>query len=482
MINIKYQNSYKVNCIMLEKLVRSDIFTTWLNKINLHIDATNDIIENKFDEVVHIDDEETITGKKSFSEAVTISKTNIGDNANTLSTNGSISIGDSTSSLTQKLSVNKNVNDLPVYTSLYVDNNGLSVLSNNNSSFVEFDSNELLYSVFDENNSKQQYDIYHSGLFDINDYVNETTITYPTIGGYTPENMQQCIDSLWGAISGPVIDIGALRYVGSVDSYDDLLLIEEPKCGDMYNVGGDAQSGNWAWNGTTWDSLGDTISLRAKAEDSEVVHLKGNEVINGVKTFNEFPLFKGVVPCDTRLGKNKLSIKTNAYIQLGEINSTVASGFMIVRQLTGDLYPQLANVTQRSKVEMSSTGGFKCSIMTAGKAMDEAHFMFDATRIIWYGSGTPGTSYPSSDWNKGYQLYHENIVPKMIDDISDKLEFPDINGEECTGLQDWINKVSALVNSLVPPPSDDEEPSEENPEEPTEEIPEEPSEETTPTE
>lgn len=391
-------------------------------------------------DIVHISSDETITGNKTFQSDIIL------EDASLVIDNGE----------------NKQ-------TSFY-EEDGKTVINNNDLSKITFDNTDIRYIQTDETDNEVDNTVYHSGMFVIDEYVKDTEIEYPTLGTHTPENMQQFVTEIADYASQKVlVDASAIHYRGSVEDIDALEAIEEPQIGDMYNVGGDISNGNYAWNGTEWDSLGDTINLNLKANDDSVVHTTTNETIRGVKTFMDFPEFKGVVPCDASLGKNKLSIKTNSYIQLGEIGDTTASGFMIVRKLLGDLYPQLANVTQRSKVEMSSTGGFKCSIMTAGKGMDEAHFMFDATRIIWYGSGKPGTAYPSNDWNKGYQLYHENIVPKMIDDISAKLSFPDINGEECSGLQDWINKISAAVNALQPTPPEEPEPEPEVPsEEPTE--------------
>lgn len=51
-------------------------------------------------------------------------------------------------------------------------------------------------------------------------------------------------------------------YKGSVQTYDDLLAIQNPQIGDVYNViqedaeEGIAAGSNFAWNGTEWDNLG----------------------------------------------------------------------------------------------------------------------------------------------------------------------------------------------------------------------------------
>lgn len=52
------------------------------------------------------------------------------------------------------------------------------------------------------------------------------------------------------------------QYKGSVQTYDDLLAIQNPQIGDVYNViqedaeEGIAAGSNFAWNGTEWDNLG----------------------------------------------------------------------------------------------------------------------------------------------------------------------------------------------------------------------------------
>lgn len=55
---------------------------------------------------------------------------------------------------------------------------------------------------------------------------------------------------------------GLYQYKGSVQTYDDLLAIQNPQTGDVYNViqedveEGIAAGSNFAWNGTEWDNLG----------------------------------------------------------------------------------------------------------------------------------------------------------------------------------------------------------------------------------
>lgn len=49
------------------------------------------------------------------------------------------------------------------------------------------------------------------------------------------------------------------HYRGSVATYADLLLIQNPEVGDVYNV--EADSMNYAWDGTAWDTLGAILAI-----------------------------------------------------------------------------------------------------------------------------------------------------------------------------------------------------------------------------
>ena len=61
----------------------------------------------------------------------------------------------------------------------------------------------------------------------------------------------------------------ALHYRGQVETESDLTKIESPSIGDMYNV--KDTGANYAWDGTKWDKLSETIDLSpyAKKEDVE---------------------------------------------------------------------------------------------------------------------------------------------------------------------------------------------------------------------
>lgn len=55
-------------------------------------------------------------------------------------------------------------------------------------------------------------------------------------------------------------EVGPYHYVGSVASVD-LLPTTGNKTGDVYNVGSTLDGGNYAWNGTAWDKLGDNAGV-----------------------------------------------------------------------------------------------------------------------------------------------------------------------------------------------------------------------------
>lgn len=58
------------------------------------------------------------------------------------------------------------------------------------------------------------------------------------------------------------------HYCGSVENYEALYAIEEPKVGDVYNVELDGM--NMAWNGDRWDELGSLIDLEPYLQKTDV--------------------------------------------------------------------------------------------------------------------------------------------------------------------------------------------------------------------
>ena len=56
---------------------------------------------------------------------------------------------------------------------------------------------------------------------------------------------------------------GAFIYKGTVANLAALQAVSSPSVGDVYNVGSDTNGMNYAWNGTSWDSLGEVMEVDA---------------------------------------------------------------------------------------------------------------------------------------------------------------------------------------------------------------------------
>ena len=67
----------------------------------------------------------------------------------------------------------------------------------------------------------------------------------------------------------------SLRYKGHVKTYEDLLKIENPVQGDMWNV--DDEGANYAWTGTEWDKLSETVDLSGLVTKTTTVNGKALE-------------------------------------------------------------------------------------------------------------------------------------------------------------------------------------------------------------
>ena len=66
------------------------------------------------------------------------------------------------------------------------------------------------------------------------------------------------------------------KYKGSKDTYAELLLVENPEVGDVWNV---VESGkNYAWSGTEWDDLGGIIDLSNYWSKDELTALTAQEI------------------------------------------------------------------------------------------------------------------------------------------------------------------------------------------------------------
>lgn len=65
------------------------------------------------------------------------------------------------------------------------------------------------------------------------------------------------------ATADSALNIGgaAYHYKGTVADLTALNAVANPEVGDVYNVGSDLDGGNYAYNGTSWDSLGKAFTV-----------------------------------------------------------------------------------------------------------------------------------------------------------------------------------------------------------------------------
>lgn len=78
-----------------------------------------------------------------------------------------------------------------------------------------------------------------------------------------------------------------LAFKGAVADVADLPASGN-ETGDMYSVTAAApDGGNYAWDGTAWVKLAETVDTSMFALDADVVHLAGAETIGGTKTFSD---------------------------------------------------------------------------------------------------------------------------------------------------------------------------------------------------
>lgn len=78
-----------------------------------------------------------------------------------------------------------------------------------------------------------------------------------------------------------------LAFKGAVSAVADLPASGN-ETGDMYSVTASApDGGNYAWDGTQWVKLAETVDTSMFALDADVVHNTGAETIGGAKTFSE---------------------------------------------------------------------------------------------------------------------------------------------------------------------------------------------------
>lgn len=77
-----------------------------------------------------------------------------------------------------------------------------------------------------------------------------------------------------------------LSFKGAVAAVADLPASGN-ETGDMYSVTASApDGGNYAWDGSQWVKLAETVDTSQFALDADVVHLAGAETIGGAKTFS----------------------------------------------------------------------------------------------------------------------------------------------------------------------------------------------------
>ena len=88
---------------------------------------------------------------------------------------------------------------------------------------------------------------------------------------------------------------GLYRFIGSVETLDDLNAIQEKEIGDVYNVIGD-QGMNYGWTGENWDALGRLevdLSDYVKTDDIEPLSIVDLDVI--MKSASTIDSFKALV-------------------------------------------------------------------------------------------------------------------------------------------------------------------------------------------
>ena len=75
----------------------------------------------------------------------------------------------------------------------------------------------------------------------------------------------------------------AYKYKGTVNTVADLPASGTAglEVGDVYNVGSALNGGNYAWNGTNWDSLGQEFTVASAISDANSVALTPEGVVKG---------------------------------------------------------------------------------------------------------------------------------------------------------------------------------------------------------
>lgn len=124
------------------------------------------------------------------------------------------------------------------------------------------------------------------------------------------------------------------KYKGSVDTYDDLVLIDNNNTGDVWNVL--ENSMNYCWSGLEWIQLGTTMDLGEMATKTELKQLVEHKYI--LKITSDITAGTAVtIPCNYKVGANVLDVYLNGerlilssddtgtdghYCEVGETDST----------------------------------------------------------------------------------------------------------------------------------------------------------------
>lgn len=110
------------------------------------------------------------------------------------------------------------------------------------------------------------------------------------------------------------------QYKGSVQTYDDLLAIQNPQIGDVYNViqedaeEGIAAGSNFAWNGTEWDNLGMGMDGLVKKINGFTPDDLGAVIFQYIKTIEDDD---GTLTVTIRNGEEETQLK----IQTGKVKT-----------------------------------------------------------------------------------------------------------------------------------------------------------------
>ena len=100
----------------------------------------------------------------------------------------------------------------------------------------------------------------------------QITNTPSTLAGYgiTDAATKEELEELESKLSD------VFKYKGSVETYADLLAIQDPAIGDVYNV--IETEKNYAWSGEAWDDLGGIIDLSNYWSKDELVSLTAEDI------------------------------------------------------------------------------------------------------------------------------------------------------------------------------------------------------------